>query len=303
MLTLDACVVIFRIIEVNLQPKLTVNRSIKYIIKKLVLPVFSFVSLQPLFLLFHRCSLAAMNIGIGSDVESSGELYVMRYVARQLKSVHRPVIFDVGANVGKWTLAASNIFPTGSFFHCFEPSAVTCKILLKNIEGKCEYQVHCSGLGDCESILSLFRPEQSSVASLYQRVGYNELYSETTIKESVSIKRLDAICKELKLEHIDFIKFDIEGHELAALRGCTDMLNKGAIAFVQFEFGGCNIESRTFFRDFWDMLSSNYRIFRVLPLGLYEVKQYGEWMEQFTTTNFLAVYKGQNRGKIIIDNF
>ena len=45
---------------------------------------------------------------------------------------------------------------------------------------------------------------------------------------------------------IDIAKLDIEGHELQALTGFGAALS--ACRVIQFEFGGCNIDTRTFFQ-------------------------------------------------------
>jgi hypothetical protein len=52
------------------------------------------------------------------------------------------------------------------------------------------------------------------------------------------------------------MKMDIEGHELFALRGAKRALARGVIRPLSFEFGTGNINSRTFFRDYWDLLTS-----------------------------------------------
>ena len=63
------------------------------------------------------------------------------------------------------------------------------------------------------------------------------------------------------------IKMDIEGFELFALKGAQEAL-KGQIQLIQFEFGGANIDSRTFFKDFWLLLSPTFDIYRLSTKGL-----------------------------------
>ena len=69
------------------------------------------------------------------------------------------------------------------------------------------------------------------------------------------------------------------------------MLESRAIAIIQFEFGNCNIASRTYFQDFYYLLEPNYRIYRILGHGLRPVRGYRESQEVFLTTNYLAVAK------------
>ena len=88
---------------------------------------------------------------------------------------------------------------------------------------------------------------------------------------------------------IKFIKIDTEGSELKVLRGATHMLQTGRIKYIQFEFNHMNIISRSFLRDFYELLSA-YDIYRVLRDGLVPVP-YQETMEIFAYQNFLAIKK------------
>jgi hypothetical protein len=85
------------------------------------------------------------------------------------------------------------------------------------------------------------------------------------------------------------LKIDVEGHELAILSGGQEMLSSRRIRALQFEFGPANIASRTFFFDFWSMLREQYRIWRIIPGGMVPIETYGEHLEVFLTTNYLAV--------------
>jgi FkbM family methyltransferase len=270
----------------------------KEIIKNYLIPLVAAPVFQPFLRIVHRSSLAAMNIGIGSDVNSSGELHAQKYVSRLLQGKKAPVIFDVGANVGKWTLSAAKIFSADAQIHCFEPSVATCRILTANLAAtKRRVEIHNVGVGATDGELTLYRPEQSSVASLYHRSEYASMGAASVASEKVIIKQLDKVCLESGVRYIDYLKLDIEGHELAALKGCKLLLDGRAIQAIQFEFGGCNIDSRTYFRDFWELLSPDYKLYRLLPRQLYEIKEYHEWMEQFTTTNFLAILKRESQEK------
>jgi len=58
-----------------------------------------------------------------------------------------------------------------------------------------------------------------------------------------------------------------------------------------FEFGAPNIYSRTFFSDFWDLLTADgFRLDRILPGGrLLRIDSYSEELEHFRgVSNYLA---------------
>ena len=76
-----------------------------------------------------------------------------------------------------------------------------------------------------------------------------------------------------------------------ALLGAAQMLKKKKIQFIQFEFGGCNIDSRTFFQDFWYLLKDDYQFYRIVRNGLQPINGYSEALEIFMTINFLLELK------------
>jgi hypothetical protein len=61
-----------------------------------------------------------------------------------------------------------------------------------------------------------------------------------------------------------------------------------------FEFGGCNIDSRTYFQDFFYLLQDQYDISRIVRDGIYKIEKYKEIYELFRNSNFLAESKKEN---------
>lgn len=101
---------------------------------------------------------------------------------------------------------------------------------------------------------------------------------------------MDDFCREANISHIHFLKLDVEGNEYKLLENSAEMLN-GKIDYIQIEFGGANIDARTYFRDFWELLDGDYRFFRILRDGMVEIEKYSERLEQFACTNYLFVRK------------
>lgn len=87
---------------------------------------------------------------------------------------------------------------------------------------------------------------------------------------------------------VDILKIDTEGHELAVLRGAHGLLARGAVGYIQFELGVANLDTRTFLKDFVDLLEPGYRIYRILRDGLDAVR-YSAKEELFYEANFYAV--------------
>lgn len=243
---------------------------------------------QKLFENLNRISLNGMNIGGWTNNINSGEAKVLKYIQGRLKHKGMLVIFDVGANVGNYSVLLQEVFNQNAKIFSFEPSKATFNILNENTKQYANINQYNFGFGDKNASLTLFtNKEASGLASLFKR-RLDHFNIDMNIKEDITIKTIDDFCNETNVGHINFLKLDIEGNELNALHGAKTMLSKNKIDFIQFEFGGCNIDSRTYFQDFYYLLKENYSIYRIVKDGLYEINQYKEIYEAFTTTNYLA---------------
>ncbi len=234
-------------------------------------------------------ALTGMHIGGGAEVAESGERSVLKYVRKRIIGREKPLVVDAGANVGGYSLLAQQILGSDVLIHAFEPSHVAFERLCEAVKIFENIYPHNIGLGNVSTATVLYsESEASGRASLYdRRMGHYDVVLDK--KETVNIETLDEFCLKNGIERIDFLKLDIEGHELKALQGAARMLGEGRIDMIQFEFGQCNIDSRTFFQDFFYLLKDTYRISRVLKNGLRPIPEYRESLEQFRrTSNFFA---------------
>ena len=234
----------------------------------------------------HHEVLLGRNFGEG-DFTRSGELAAMRRVGAARP--HARVVVDVGANHGGWALEARRQWADAAI-HAFEPAAATYRRLVAATEGA---DITCvpmacgdePGSGRLHSV-----PGMPGLSSMHERdlSGVTLTMSEV---EEISVTTLDAYCAEQGITEIDMLKVDAEGHDLAVLLGARSMIEHGQIAAIQFEFGGTNIDSRTFLRDFVRLLTPRYRLYRLLVDGVEEL-DYSEREEIFVATNFLAERSG-----------
>ena len=228
-----------------------------------------------------------MNIGLGGGVTSSGEHNVLLYVKQHSTQGHPLLIFDVGANKGQYTSNLLKVLHDCDVeVHCFEPGHETFRTLSAELGQAQNVTLNNFGLSDEPSESTLYYDKAGSgLASLYKRqLDYFNIDFEQS--ESVLIDTLDAYIDRKGITAIDLLKIDVEGNELNVLAGASKALSDGIIRSIQIEFGGCNLDSRTFIRDFWNLLHKDFVMYRIMRDGLIEIKQYNEQMEIFTCTNF-----------------
>ena len=197
------------------------------------------------------------------------------------------VVFDVGANIGDYSLELIWSFPNIQIV-AFEPSSEAFgKLAIRFQDNPNMTLVNCA-LGTMDGEANLyFDKAGSGLASLSQR---NLDHLAVTFKKSEIINMTTGhTWVESNAQFPTFMKIDVEGHELDVLRGFGKHLDP--IKIIQFEFGGCNIDSRTYFKDFWVFLNPKFDIYRITPNGPHLIPEYAENNESFMTSNFLAVRK------------
>lgn len=199
------------------------------------------------------------------------------------------LVFDIGANKGLWSRAMLREGgPRLVRLIAFEPSQHNWVELETIVDPR--FSLIRKGVADREGRAELHMDAPGSgLASLSKR-NLDHVGLEMRESETVELVTLDAFAAKNGLACIDFVKLDIEGHELSALQGAADLLKSGAIRALSFEFGGSNIDTRTFFRDFWLLLTGfGFSIWRIVPGGApVKISKYHERLECFATTNFIA---------------
>lgn len=237
--------------------------------------------------LFAICSryVDRFNGDNNTDAQTNGELAFLR---RQLPTL-RPgaVVFDVGANVGTWVSSALAINP-GLNFHCFEPSKPTYARLTRT-PWPSNVKPNNIGLGETEEVRELHVVDDGSgMNSLYARRGVNGFIERGT--ESIDITTIDLYCRRNRIDRIDLLKLDVEGHELAVIKGAGQMLAGERIQSIQFEYGGCNLDSRVSLGDIWTVLAAcGFNLYKLYPEAPRRIERYHQGLETFKYSNWVAM--------------
>ncbi len=147
------------------------------------------------------------------------------------------VILDVGANFGFYTVCLAKELGPLSKVHAFEPNRQTFGRLNRHVQINRLPNVHTYpiGLSDRRGALAI-RSEAHNTGGAYLvqpngPVGAQQLAAVTT---------LDLFVKERRLDRIDFVKVDIEGHEYRFLKGARETLMRFLPAMMM-ELSPCHL--------------------------------------------------------------
>ncbi len=201
-------------------------------------------------------------------------------------------VFDVGANIGQWSLQALEACQ-GLHLHAFEPFPDTFTRLQHTLDGftAAKHQIAFSDqIG--EHMFFSFGDDAtlSGMNSLHRRPGVEEHLKISAAPTKVSTETLDHFCREHGVDKIHFLKLDVEGAELAVLRGAAELLNLRRIGLIQFEYGGTWKDAGAKLRDAFEILNSQgYEIHRVIADGLIHVARWNDALENFRYANYLAI--------------
>lgn len=199
------------------------------------------------------------------------------------------LLIDIGGNRGSYTKEFLSRFP-GSEVHIFEPSSNNVKLLQDAFRSVVGVEVVEAALSDDFGSLPLYSDVPGSGLASLTRRRLSHFGIEMNETEEVAVMRFDHYWRGVSSPStvIDCVKIDVEGHEMSVLKGFGDVL--GLVKLVQFEFGGCNIDTRTYFQDFWYFFADRgFSLYRISPCGPVLMPNYKEIDEFFSATNFIAL--------------
>ena len=245
---------------------------------------------MPLLSRAHRAATLALGVGSAAlPVRESGEAQVLHRLASRWRARGQITVLDVGAYTGDYALAARSTLGPKAEIHCFEPQSEAFKILERRTARDPRITCHRIALSRAPGTAEFFLAGGASpLASLYREAVALAGVEQAGV-EQVQLESLDRLARDLGLDQVDLLKLDVEGHEIEVLRGACELLAAGRIEAVQFEFGERSLASRTYLRDFWGLLGSDFQFYRVTPRGPVPI-EYRPTDEIFTLeTNYLGL--------------
>lgn len=249
-------------------------------------------------MIFLHKSLSILNYGIYFTVlrgigilnyenkKLSGEEYFLRRVARWNSGA---VIFDVGANEGEYSLLCKKFIPQSTVYS-FEPHPRTYARLSEKAASH-KFNPINAALDETSGKATLFDysgESGTSHASLFKNV-ITEIHSSATDSVETVTWSLDDFINMNGISKINLLKIDTEGNEYRVLKGASQALKENRVDIIQFEFSELNIVSRTFMKDFYELLDG-YSFYRLFPNGLVPLGKYNAAKcEIFLFQNIVAI--------------
>lgn len=132
------------------------------------------------------------------------------------------IILDIGANVGLYTILLNKYKNCTTY--SFEPIKYTFDLLCKNlIANNVDSKVYNIGLSNDNKVENFYFNRKEIAASSMRDLRGDK---DNTKIVQCDIKKLDDFVAQEGISNIDFIKIDVEGAELFALRGGAKSINK-----------------------------------------------------------------------------
>jgi FkbM family methyltransferase len=199
------------------------TRSKNFIIRRL---------LPAMFPRSPACLIAQVPGGGRVKIDYSEEIALLlllhgSYEAAEIESLSRfaesgSVVIDVGANIGMYSVALASAVGSAGKVLAFEPVPQTLDKLRRNIalNGLNNIEIVAAAAGEAAGSIDIRLANDSAYASIVQ-VKQNRATGETL---AVPVLTLDEVWEERHRPMISFCKVDVEGAELAVLKGAETML-------------------------------------------------------------------------------
>jgi FkbM family methyltransferase len=242
----------------------------------------------------HGMSLYALGYGAAElPVDRSGEKHVLALLKDQIGEL---TIFDVGAHQGTYAALAYQQLGSRAHIHCFEPDRRSLATLDELAARIPTVLVHRFGLGAQREEAMLYSDAYGSPMASVNPDSLAAAGCTAALWSGVGLRTVADVCDELSIDRLDLLKIDVEGTELAVLRGARSLLEERRIGLIQFEFGYGNVATRTFLKDFHQLFRESHELHRVGPRGRMPVPAYTLRHEVFVAaTNYVAVQGDQAR--------
>ncbi|URW74443.1 FkbM family methyltransferase [Sphingomonas donggukensis] len=225
-------------------------------------------------------------------IATNGEADLIHRVFAAARAQHpdRPIVaFDIGANLGEWTVAA--LAAAGNApcrIEVFEP--------VPDAIAATTNAIAAVGGGDRATVNPVAISDRDGETEMHlvgPTAGTNSLdgpavQGSRTI--TVRLAALETIVGEKGIDHIDLMKIDTEGHDIAILRAMAPLLARGLPAVVQFEYNHRWLHNRGSLHEVFTLVAgTGYRVGRVLPDAVALFAEWNPELDRYFEANYVLV--------------
>lgn len=183
-------------------------------------------------------------------------------------------VIDIGANIGYYTLIMAKLVgETGKVF-AFEPDPNNFELLKKNVEynGYKNVVLFNQAVSNENGTLKLYYTQNGSISRTFDAGDGRQTMD-------IQAVRLDDVIKE----KIDFIKIDIEGFEIMAMKGAYNILNTYHPTVIS-EFTPRDIAKLGF------KAKDYLRMYELLGYDIYDADEEASKVESIEPDDLIAKY-------------
>jgi FkbM family methyltransferase len=155
-----------------------------------------------------------------------------------LSDLNIQTVFDIGANVGQFAMEIRERLPEAQIYS-FEPIKECYKKLIKNFKNDVKVKAYNFALGETDSSLMMNKSSYTLSSSLLTMAdSHKQLFPHTKDNqpESVRVRRLDDVYKEISPKNNILIKIDTQGYEDRVVAGGLMAFSKTKVAIIESSY-------------------------------------------------------------------
>lgn len=165
---------------------------------------------------------------------------VQRELMKKL-DIKKPVVFDVGANIGMTSILYNNLFKGNVSIFAFEPFQESYEDAKNRLSSFKNVQLFKLGFSNGKGRKTFYSNKSAATNSLLQSKddafdtlgGQQAILTKEEVK--VDIDTINNFCEDNKIDSIDILKMDTQGSELDIISGSNRLMETGKVKIIYTE--------------------------------------------------------------------
>jgi FkbM family methyltransferase len=157
---------------------------------------------------------------------------------RILRGLGLDTVVDIGANRGQFALCIRRLYPLAEIYS-FEPLTKPAGVYMRNFGSDPHAHFFNKAIAPTAGFSAMHVSRwdvSSSLLPIAQAQHDNFLFTEESAPEVVSTSRLSECIEPASIAGCSLLKLDVQGFELRALEGCSELLSRFSYIYVEASF-------------------------------------------------------------------